>query len=227
VIFYLGAHGYNIQERTRVATLKEYFVKDFSNALCADFNWQTRDAIPKEIPVKVGGEMYSGARFVAYYVPKNPEWLAICLSLIENLNQAIKKSDDVQTISGYIGDRHLGLVGSNHCVVANRVYAYLEDEPTEADALTLDTFCKTKGLWLTLRASEYVKKKMELERPLAFISHDSRDKTEVAGPIAIGLQRLMCPVWYDEFSLRVGDHLRESIERGLKETKKCGLVLSL
>ena len=44
--------------------------------------------------------------------------------------------------------------------------------------------------------------------------------------IAIGLQRLICPVWYDEFSLRVGDHLRESVEHGLTEARKCILVLS-
>jgi hypothetical protein len=210
----------------RVATLKEYFLKDFANALSRDFNWQTRDVVPRDISVKVGEEPYSGARFVVYYVPKNPKWLAICLSLVESLNEAIKKSDDIQTISGYVGDHHFGLVGSNHCVVANRVYVYVEDEPSEADSITLDTFCKTKGLWLTLRGSEYVKKKVQLEKPLAFISHDTRDKTEVAGPIAIGLQKLMCPVWYDEFALKVGDHLRESNERGLKETKKCVLVLS-
>jgi TIR domain len=36
----------------------------------------------------------------------------------------------------------------------------------------------------------------------------------------------MCPVWYDEFSLRVGDSLRESIEKGLKECSKCILILT-
>ena len=36
----------------------------------------------------------------------------------------------------------------------------------------------------------------------------------------------MCPVWYDEFALRIGDNLRDSIERGLKECRKCVLVLS-
>jgi hypothetical protein len=36
----------------------------------------------------------------------------------------------------------------------------------------------------------------------------------------------MCPVWYDEFSLGVGDHLRESIEKGLKQAQKCVLILS-
>ena len=37
---------------------------------------------------------------------------------------------------------------------------------------------------------------------------------------------MRCPVWYDEFSLKIGDNLRESIEKGLKECKKCILVLS-
>ena len=37
---------------------------------------------------------------------------------------------------------------------------------------------------------------------------------------------LLCPVWYDEFSLNVGDSLRENIERGLKEAKKCVVILS-
>jgi hypothetical protein len=37
---------------------------------------------------------------------------------------------------------------------------------------------------------------------------------------------MMCPVWFDEFSLKVGDHLRESIERGLREARKCVLVLT-
>jgi hypothetical protein len=64
------------------------------------------------------------------------------------------------------------------------------------------------------------------EKPRAFICHDSRDKDSIAEPIAVQLQRLMCPVWYDQFSLRVGDSLRESIERGLKESSKCILVLT-
>ena len=34
------------------------------------------------------------------------------------------------------------------------------------------------------------------------------------------------PVWYDEYSLQVGDSLRENIERGLREARKCVLILS-
>jgi hypothetical protein len=37
---------------------------------------------------------------------------------------------------------------------------------------------------------------------------------------------MSCLVWYDEFSLNVGDSIRTSIEKGLKHCKKCILVLS-
>jgi hypothetical protein len=65
----------------------------------------------------------------------------------------------------------------------------------------------------------------ELE-PLAFISHDSRDKAEIAQPLALQLMKFMCPVWYDEFALKVGDSLRASIEAGLKACPKCIFVLT-
>lgn len=63
-------------------------------------------------------------------------------------------------------------------------------------------------------------------KPKAFISHDSRDKDDIARPIAEGLTRIQIPVWFDEYSLKPGDRLRESIEKGMQECKKCILVLT-
>jgi hypothetical protein len=79
---------------------------------------------------------------------------------------------------------------------------------------------------LQFRDEGYVRGRSQFEKPLAFISHDSKDKENIARPIAINLQRKVCPVWYDEFSLSLGDKLRESIEKGLRECKKCILILS-
>ena len=70
------------------------------------------------------------------------------------------------------------------------------------------------------------KRREHFQKPLAFISHDSRDKVTIARPIALGLQSNLVPVWYDEFSLPVGAKLRESIEKGIKESKKCVLVVT-
>jgi hypothetical protein len=48
-----------------------------------------------------------------------------------------------------------------------------------------------------------------------FISHASEDKDEVARPLANELSRRGFRVWYDEYSLRLGDSLREKIDEGL------------
>lgn len=48
-----------------------------------------------------------------------------------------------------------------------------------------------------------------------FISHASEDKIAIAQPLASYLSRAGFRVWYDEFSLKVGDSLLQSIDSGL------------
>ncbi len=48
-----------------------------------------------------------------------------------------------------------------------------------------------------------------------FISHASEDKEEFVKPLAEALQGAGYNVWYDEFTLKVGDSLRRSIDNGL------------
>jgi adenylate cyclase len=48
-----------------------------------------------------------------------------------------------------------------------------------------------------------------------FVSHASEDKEAFARPLAEGLRAKGLRVWFDEFTLKVGDSLRGSIDRGL------------
>jgi len=209
-----------------VATLKEYFQTDFANALTFFSSWKTTDQISIEIDIKVGTETYSSTKFVAYYVPRHEHYRDVFRSLINSVGEAVNQSSGIVTIASFGGDVQHGLVGSNYSPFSNRVYIYSEDVTDGEPDPTIDELCRQKSLWLTVRGQQYLKRKVELERPMAFISHDSRDKADIALPIVIGLQKLMCHVWYDEYSLKVGDSLRESIEKGLKEARKCVLVLS-
>ncbi|HEX4826343.1 MAG TPA: toll/interleukin-1 receptor domain-containing protein [Candidatus Polarisedimenticolaceae bacterium] len=59
-----------------------------------------------------------------------------------------------------------------------------------------------------------------------FICHASEDKDEIARPLATALASQHIEVWYDEFSLRLGDSLRESIDRGLARSRHGLVVLS-
>jgi len=59
-----------------------------------------------------------------------------------------------------------------------------------------------------------------------FISHASDDKSHFVRPLATSLRKLGLNVWYDELSLSVGDSLRRSIDRGLRESRFGVVILS-
>jgi hypothetical protein len=118
------------------------------------------------------------------------------------------------------------MVSSGDMIFTRRVYVYCDQEISAPVRTRLDTFARQVGIVLSLRDTAYARTVDLRITPKVFISHDSRDKDEIARPLARALQRLHCPVWYDEFSLRVGDSLRESIERGLTTSRFCILILT-
>jgi formylglycine-generating enzyme required for sulfatase activity len=65
----------------------------------------------------------------------------------------------------------------------------------------------------------------ELGQADVFISHAHEDK-EVARPLAEALRQRGLTVWYDEYVLRLGDSLREVIERGLASARFGVVILS-
>lgn len=62
------------------------------------------------------------------------------------------------------------------------------------------------------------------ERHDVFISHASEDKDAIVRSLANALTARGLKVWYDEFTLRIGDSLRQKIDRGLA-TSRVGLVV--
>ena len=59
-----------------------------------------------------------------------------------------------------------------------------------------------------------------------FISHASEDKDEIVRPLAIALRNAGLSVWYDEFELKIGDSLRQKIDKGLAKSRFGIVVLS-
>jgi len=59
-----------------------------------------------------------------------------------------------------------------------------------------------------------------------FVSHASEDKDDFVRDFVKCLQQNGLQVWYDEFTLRVGDSLRRSIDNGLKNSRYGIVVLS-
>ena len=59
-----------------------------------------------------------------------------------------------------------------------------------------------------------------------FICHASEDKKEIVRPLVKALIKEGFRVWYDEFTLTMGDRLRRSIDKGLAQSKYGIVILS-
>lgn len=213
--------------------LLEYFNNDFKDLsldTTVNFSIQQLDQDKKvigqqdvEIRQRIRINMDSSVRLFTYYIPATPDTLSIIGAIIDNLSEQVKQADGVSAFASFYNDVQVGEHGS---VYSNRIYFYAETLLSQDEITKLDLFCKERKLFVTVRSSDYLKRKMETEKPVAFISHDSRDKDLIARRLANGLNSRLCFVWYDEYSLKIGDSLRESIEKGIKEAKRCILILT-
>lgn len=59
-----------------------------------------------------------------------------------------------------------------------------------------------------------------------FLSHASEDKDEIARPLAHALESHGFEVWYDEFSLNIGDSLSDKINEGLSDSRYGIIIVS-
>ena len=208
-----------------MATLRQYFDTDFK-LLSVHRIWRVRT--DKElIPViaRVHYNFDAGVKFVSFYVPAVPNTLRVLLDLLTKIPMLLEGIESkVEVHVGWSGSEEKDQI--KDLPFSGRVYMYCETELLPSETGELEKAAAGLAMSVRMRGRVMMQARAADERPHAFISHDFRDKEAVGRPLAIALSKLMCPVWYDEFSLKIGDSLRESIEKGLKECRRCIIVLS-
>jgi hypothetical protein len=212
-----------------MASLFEYFAKDFSRDLSLERKWKLQnklDGSEIEVTARVFLNFDANAKYVAFYVPDFSAAAFPEAVLMNSIGEILELPNTSVGVSTGLKDLPDDLIEGKDLNFAGRVFFYCERDPPEGPKKQLVAEAAANGVRVVFRGGVYLRRRNELERPQAFISHDSRDKAAIAGPLAIQMQKFMCPVWYDEFSLKVGDSLREGIEAGLKECPKCILVLT-
>lgn len=210
-----------------MATLKEYYQKDSEKLLTLHQNFPCCDAKTKEVIITIIGKLHfdfeSCSLYVSIFIPKTEKIECPARVALSNLDKILNLKDDTSITVAIPGDM---TVSANDLVFTGRVFIYDENELSEENRSYIFSKAKENGHDIKFRGISYAEERSKLEKPLAFISHDSRDKDSLVRELALELSKLMCPVWYDEYSLKVGDSLRANIEQGLKETKKCVVILS-
>ena len=91
-----------------------------------------------------------------------------------------------------------------------------------------EAFSFHTGITMRLLSRDYEHSKVAPDKVGydAFISHATEDKNSIVRPLAKILTNMGFQIWYDEFELRVGDSLRQSIDKGLVNSNYGIVILS-
>lgn len=176
-----------------------------------------------DVEINIKHAMDSSVRLFTFYIHACSSVGDVIKTILDKIEDWKKYAESFRSDARFYNDI---IVGKSTNVYSNRIYFYTETMPSLLELQQIDVYAKTKSYTITIRSINYLETKMATEKPHAFISHDSRDKELIAKPLAVGLNSRLCFVWYDEFSLKIGDSLRQSIEKGIREAKKCILILT-
>ena len=195
---------------------------DFSHCMKAhrDFGLAFPDGSTTTVRAAVIEDLEHNTKHAAILVPKVGAECTAYPELVRKELESARKNAIVTITMPY--DRH-GQYDNQSLVFSNTVYVYTQ---TVTDLTTLRKVLADAGMKLALRDDEYLAAKAAHDTPDLFICHDSRDKDSFVRPLAVALQEHFIKVWYDEFSLSVGDSLIEKIDEGLKNCKLAVVVVS-
>lgn len=113
---------------------------------------------------------------------------------------------------------------STSLVFSKAVYLYTDHSDISREALS--NHFSNFGMKLFMRDAAYWNQHMEMKLPDVFICHDSRDKDGFVRSLAQALSKRLLKVWFDEYSLSIGDSLIDKIDEGLKECRFGIVVIS-
>ena len=228
-------------------TIRECFETDHMHCMTVSKEVQALNphGAGETFDVRVHYDFIANSKFASVFVQKPQQLRTIIPGIVGNLETVLtptgrvilplrSKVNDAAIMlqdNGGIVDSRYSEPGSSITVAGSaliftgRILAYTAFDIPESAQTEIALEYKTRhNVEFAFRGQSFAKSMSAT--PSAFVSHDSRDKDNVARPIATRLRQLGHDVWYDEFSLIPGDSLRESIETGLKSCRKCIVVLT-
>jgi hypothetical protein len=209
-----------------MTTLREYFDTE-QKALNAEKTWLLKHetGVEVEILCKLSYQLDNKLKYFSLFFPKECDFNAIkfILNTDEIRNGKIDEYENMQEVRFLDNPESVKL---DECTFVKNIFVYIDRVINESEKNIILDYGKKIVFSIILRDRNYAVESNDLAVPLAFISHDFRDKDDLVRELARELYSLNCPVWYDEYSLKAGDNMRECFEKGIKEAKKCIVILS-
>jgi hypothetical protein len=213
-----------------MATVREHFDVDLK-AMSIHNDWGVTDGAGSPKPpltAKVFHDYFANAKYWSFFIPADVDYRGYVNAIFAKPETALCQLDangdgvEVQMGLGDYSERASSLT----LCFTKRVYLFIDQDLSADQRAQITLGALSLGYYAIVHDREYAAKRASFMKPMAFISHDSKDKDDLVRALAKELMGQMVPVWYDEFSLKVGDSLRASIERGLKEAHRCIVILS-
>ena len=212
-----------------MGTLKDYFISDKAHKIKStnqsSISFKDRNGKDILIDILLYFDFASGAKYYSFYIPYTDNLIELIdLATSKEVIEDISRLGDYTVKSNITNERDCI---SKELVFCRCIYFYFENKLTSQHRLDLNEVLKKNNIQGELRDETWMQDSIKRKKPLAFISHDFKDKEIIARPFAQKLaHRSLRTIWYDEFSLKPGDKLRKEIEKGIKESEYCILLLS-
>jgi hypothetical protein len=218
---------------TTIGPGKRYAFPDLDMRLDVDHqhgsaNWKDMvlkySATGEEIPYRVYSinNHWDGCRHLAFTIPSlSIEHCHAFANFAMGLREELSK---VYLTTTYDRDPSGEMETTNKFPWSDRVFIYT-DYMTAAKSEVLAIF-RSIGLKAVVTDDQRWNDMLASKRPDIFLSHDFRDKEHLARPLAHAVSRLGLVAWYDEFSLKPGNRLSETIDKGLTECRHAVLLVT-
>jgi hypothetical protein len=208
-----------------MASINDYFSIDNKHNITVESQSSLSVNDDTILPIRMFQNLAVGASYFAIRIPPLDKPLDFCLGLLRsNLVDSVVEAFPKAVISSNRPTLHP--INTAELAFCGRIYIYSETDLSQKEIDLIHSEGLKRGLFVEYFGPSWAKERSAMEKPLAFISHDSRDTEAIAMPLALKLSGLGITVWFDEFSLKLGDSLRESIERGIKEADFCILIIT-
>ena len=215
-----------------MGTVRDYFESDTKSfSVQNDLSMSSPQGIEigHKITVKIHLLVEAHSKFISIYAGKDVAYQA----LLKHFENSIIRTCHINALMGQdekaemdISVNHGDTVSVKDLAYSRKIILYIDNTLPDDRKSELKNICKKQGLTLEIRDTIYSEDRSKKEKPLAFISHSKKDSRDFAIKLANELSRQGCPVWFDEFSLSIGDSLLDSIDEGLKSVEKCIFILS-
>ena len=179
-----------------MGTIREYFDTELRE-MAIHKKWEMRAEDHRhlgDIIAKIAYNFDANAKYWYFFIDEGLDVassVAVLLNAPETSECKLSSDGDGVEVHSFFSDYSERQVSST-LVFTRRINLYVDADLTPFSREELSKRAAQEGFFISIKDREYARKRTEVEKPLAFISHDFRDKEALVRELALEMSKLMC-----------------------------------